>query len=91
MVKKQTRDTATLYGLGDRGVLEAGLRADINVIDFDNLRLDSPTMVHDLPAGGRRLLQQAEGYDYTVVAGQVTRDHGVDTEARPGRLVRGAR
>jgi N-acyl-D-aspartate/D-glutamate deacylase len=48
-------------------------------------------MVHDLPAGGRRLLQQAEGYDYTVVAGQVTRDHGVDTEARPGRLVRGAR
>jgi len=91
VVKKQTRDTATLYGLGDRGVLEAGLRADINVIDFDNLRLDSPTMVHDLPAGGRRLLQQAEGYDYTVVAGQVTRDHGVDTEARPGRLVRGAR
>ena len=70
VVKKQTRDTATLYGLGDRGVLEAGLRADINVIDFDNLRLDSPTMVHDLPAGGRRLLQQAEGYDYTVVAGQ---------------------
>jgi N-acyl-D-aspartate/D-glutamate deacylase len=91
VVKKQTKDTATLYGLGDRGALEVGLRADINVIDFENLRLHSPRMAHDLPAGGRRLLQDAEGYDYTIVAGEVTRDHGRDTGARPGRLVRGAR
>jgi N-acyl-D-aspartate/D-glutamate deacylase len=91
LVKKQTRDTATLYGLGDRGALLVGLRADINVIDFDHLRLHSPWMAHDLPAGGRRLLQEAEGYDYTIVAGEVTRDHGRDTGARPGRLLRGAR
>ena len=91
VVKKQTKDTATLYGLGDRGSLEVGLRADINVIDFENLRLNSPWMAHDLPAGGRRLLQDADGYDFTIVAGQVTRDHGQDTGARPGRLVRGAR
>jgi N-acyl-D-aspartate/D-glutamate deacylase len=91
LVKKQTLDTATLYGLGDRGRLAVGLRADLNVIDFDNLRLHSPKMAHDLPAGGRRLLQEADGYDYTIVAGQVTRDHGADTGARPGRLLRGAR
>jgi len=91
VVKKQTKDTATLYGLGDRGSLEVGLRADINVIDFENLRLGSPKMAHDLPSGGRRLLQDAEGYDYTIVAGEVTRDHGKDTGARPGRLLRGAR
>jgi N-acyl-D-amino-acid deacylase len=91
VVKKQTKDTATLYGLGDRGSLEVGLRADINVIDFENLRLNSPWMAHDLPAGGRRLLQDADGYDYTIVAGEVTRDHGKDTGARPGRLLRGAR
>ena len=53
-----------------------GLRADINVIDFENLRLGSPWMAHDLPSGGRRLLQDAEGYDYTLVAGEITRDHG---------------
>jgi N-acyl-D-aspartate/D-glutamate deacylase len=91
VVKKQTLDTATLYGLSDRGQLSPGLRADINVIDFEGLRLCGPRMAHDLPAGGRRLLQEAEGYDYTVVAGQVTRDHGRDTGARPGRLLRGAR
>ena len=91
VVKKQTKDTATLYGLGDRGSLEVGLRADINVIDFENLRLGSPWMAHDLPSGGRRLLQDAEGYDYTVVAGEITRDHGEYTGALPGRLVRGAR
>ena len=91
VVKKQTHDTASLFGLGDRGTLEVGKRADINVIDFDNLTLKSPRMAHDLPAGGRRLLQEAEGYDYTIVAGVVTREHGVDTGARPGRLVRGAR
>lgn len=91
VVKKQTKDTATLYGLGDRGTLEVGKRADMNIIDFDNLTLRGPRLVHDLPAGGRRLLQEAEGYDYTIVAGQVTRENGVDTGARPGRLIRGAR
>jgi len=91
VVKKQTKDTATLYGLGDRGSLEVGLRADLNVIDFENLTLNAPWMAHDLPAGGRRLLQDADGYDYTIVAGEVTRDHGKDTGARPGRLLRGAR
>ncbi len=91
VVKKQTQDTAELFGLTDRGTLEVGKKADLNVIDFDNLKLRSIKLVHDLPAGGRRLLQKAEGYDYTIVSGQVTRRNGEDTGARPGRLVRGAR
>ena len=91
IVKKQTKDTATLFGMNDRGTLEVGKKADLNVIDFDNLRLRSVKLVHDLPAGGRRLLQKAEGYDYTIVSGEITREKGVDTGARPGRLVRGAR
>jgi N-acyl-D-aspartate/D-glutamate deacylase len=90
-VKKQTKDTADLFGLTDRGTLQVGKRADLNVIDFEHLQLRSIKMVHDLPAGGRRLLQKAEGYDYTIVAGEITRENGVDTGARPGRLVRGAR
>jgi len=91
VIKKQTNDTASLYGLKDRGTIEVGKRADINVINFDALSLSGPRMVHDLPAGGRRLLQEAHGYEYTIVAGAVTRDHGEDTGARPGRLIRGAR
>ncbi len=91
IVKKQTQDTATLYGLNDRGTLQAGKRADINVINYDALTLYGPKMAHDLPAGGRRLLQEATGYDYTIVAGHITRDHGKDTGERPGRLIRGAR
>jgi len=91
VVKKQTKDTAELFGLTDRGTLEVGKKADLNVIDFDNLKLRSIKLVHDLPAGGRRLLQKAEGYDYTIVSGEVTRRNGEDTGARPGRLVRGAR
>jgi N-acyl-D-amino-acid deacylase len=86
MVRKQTRDTATLFGLSDRGVIELGKRADVNVIDMDALNLGVPQMVYDLPAGGRRLVQGARGYDATVVNGVVTRWHGVDTGARPGRL-----
>ena len=89
VIKKQTNDTASLYGLKDRGVIEVGKRADINVINFDVLNLSGPRMVNDLPAGGRRLLQEAQGYDYTIVAGSVTRDHGEDTGARPGKLIRG--
>lgn len=90
-VRMQTSETAELYGLGDRGVLAAGKRADVNVIDLDHLHLLPPEVVHDLPAGGRRLVQQACGYDATVVAGTVTRRHDTDTGERPGRLVRGAR
>jgi N-acyl-D-amino-acid deacylase len=91
VVKKQTLDTAVLYGLGDRGVIAEGKKGDLNVIDFSRLSLRTPRVAHDLPAGGRRLLQTADGYVATVVSGQVTRRHGTDTGARPGRLVRGAR
>jgi len=90
-VKMQTHDTAALYGLGDRGTLEAGKKADLNVIDLDALKLLQPRVEHDLPAGGARLLQGAEGYRYTIVGGVVTRQDDTDTGARPGRLVRGAR
>ena len=91
VVKKQTADTAALFGLGDRGTIEVGKRADLNLIDHDALQLETPELVHDLPAGGRRLLQRARGYRATIVAGEVTRRDGVDTGARPGRLVRGRR
>ena len=91
LVKKQTSDTAALFGLGDRGVLQPGKKADVNVIDFDRLSLGMPRMANDLPAGGGRLLQDADGYVATMVSGEVTRRHGVDTGARPGRLLRGAR
>jgi N-acyl-D-aspartate/D-glutamate deacylase len=91
LVKKQTSDTATLYGLGDRGVLAPGKKADVNVIDFDGLTLRMPRVARDLPAGGARLLQEADGYVATMVSGEITRRHGVDTGARPGRLLRGAR
>jgi N-acyl-D-aspartate/D-glutamate deacylase len=91
VVRKQTRDTAELFGLGDRGVVGVGKKADLNVIDHAGLTLHAPRMAHDLPAGGRRLLQDVDGYAYTIVNGEITRDHGADTGARPGRLVRGAR
>jgi N-acyl-D-amino-acid deacylase len=91
LVKKQTSDTAALYGLGDRGLLAPGKKADVNVIDFDALTLRMPRVARDLPAGGARLLQEADGYVATMVSGEITRRHGVDTGARPGRLVRGAR
>ena len=91
LVRKQTLDTATLFGLTDRGVLAVGKKADVNVIDFDALGLGVPKMAYDLPAGGRRLIQGATGYDATVVSGVVTRRYGADTGARPGRLLRGVR
>jgi N-acyl-D-amino-acid deacylase len=91
VIKKQTLDTARLFGLGDRGVLQPGKKADLNIIDHDRLTLHAPRMAHDLPAGGRRLLQTADGYDYTIVSGEITRQNGADTGARPGRLIRGAR
>jgi N-acyl-D-aspartate/D-glutamate deacylase len=86
-----TARTADAVGLGDRGRLLPGLRADLNLIDLEGLRLRRPRIVEDLPAGGRRLLQAAEGYRATVVAGQVVALDGVPTGALPGRLVRGAR
>jgi N-acyl-D-aspartate/D-glutamate deacylase len=88
VVRKQTRDTADLYGLTDRGTIALEKRADLNVIDFDRLELDQPEVVYDLPAGGRRLIQHATGYTATIVSGAVTRRDGRDTGARPGRLVR---
>jgi N-acyl-D-amino-acid deacylase len=90
-VQKMTRDTARLFGLGDRGVLAPGFKGDLNVVDYDNLQLALPEMVFDLPGGARRLVQRAEGYVATVVSGEVTLDHGEDTGARPGQLLRGAR
>ncbi len=90
VVRRLSSQPADLYGLADRGRLRVGLRADLNVIDVANLRLEMPRAVADLPAGGTRLLQDAVGYDATIVAGQVTRRHGSDTGARPGRLLRAA-
>jgi N-acyl-D-aspartate/D-glutamate deacylase len=91
VVRRQTRDTARAVGLGDRGVLAPGMRADVNVIDFENLRLRPPEMHFDLPAGGKRLLQRADGYLHTFVAGVETYADNEHTGALPGRLVRGAR
>lgn len=91
VVHKQTKATADVYGLGDRGSLEVGKRADINVIDLDALRLHVPEMVFDLPAGGRRLIQPVDGYRTTVQSGEVTFVDGEATGARPGRVIRGRR
>jgi N-acyl-D-aspartate/D-glutamate deacylase len=90
LVQRHCRDTARTVGLLDRGVLAPGYRADLNVIDFDNLRLHKPDIVHDLPAGGRRLLQRADGWEHTVVAGRETYHRGEATDELPGRLIRGA-
>ncbi len=87
-VKYQTHDTAAVAGFHDRGTLKVGMRADINVIDFDAIGLEYPIAVDDLPAGGRRLMQHATGYVATIVHGEITRRNGVDTGARPGRLIR---
>ena len=88
VVKRQTADTAGYFGFNDRGRLAPGLKADVNVIDFANLRLHHPEMIYDLPAGGRRLVQQVEGYVASLVSGVVTFQRGQETGARPGRLVR---
>ena len=90
MVRRVTRDNARAVGLRDRGVLARGYRADLNLIDYDRLRLRVPEVVYDLPAGGRRLMQRAEGYVATLVAGEPVWRNGVPTGALPGRLVRGA-
>lgn len=89
-IRAISRDTARTVGLLDRGEIALGMRADINIIDFDRLALKAPVVAYDLPAGGRRLRQPAQGYAATLTAGQVISRDGVDTGARPGRLVRGA-
>jgi N-acyl-D-aspartate/D-glutamate deacylase len=91
VVKKQSFDTAQLYGLTDRGVIAEGKKGDINIIDMNRIDIGRPYMAYDLPAGGNRLLQGSTGYVNTIVSGVVTRRNGVDTGARPGRLVRGQR
>lgn len=90
MIKGQCRDTAETVGLYDRGLVKPGYRADLNVIDYDRLKLKAPQVVYDLPTGGRRLIQRAEGYTATIVAGAVTYRDGTPTGALPGRLLRGA-
>jgi N-acyl-D-aspartate/D-glutamate deacylase len=88
VVRKLTAEPAELYGLSDRGALAVGKRADINVVDYENLTLTRPRVAHDLPSGAGRLLQGSEGYLATFVAGTMTRERDADTGARPGRLVR---
>jgi N-acyl-D-aspartate/D-glutamate deacylase len=88
LVHKQTRQTALAYGLTDRGLLAPGYKADINVIDFEALRLLKPEVIYDLPAGGRRLMQQAQGYKHTFVSGCETLCDGQHTGELPGRLLR---
>jgi N-acyl-D-aspartate/D-glutamate deacylase len=90
VVAAQSRKTALSVGLADRGLLAPGYKADVNVIDYDRLHLHPPKVHYDLPVGGRRLMQEVDGYDATIVAGQVTRRGGKATGARPGRLIRGA-
>ena len=90
VVKKMTFDTAELYGLRDRGLLAPGRKADVNVIDFEALQLELPELAHDLPAGARRLVQRARGYEATLVSGIVTWRKGEHTGALPGGLIRGA-
>jgi len=88
VIQMLCHDTARFIGLTDRGTIAVGQKADINIIDFDKLRLKRPRLVADLPAGGRRLLQDAEGYRATLVSGQVIAQNGVLTGKLPGRLVR---
>lgn len=90
-VQKITSATAALFGLGDRGALVPGKKGDVNLIDFERLQLRRPQSVTDLPGGASRLIQRADGYVTTINAGLVTFEHGDDTGARPGVLLRGAR
>ncbi len=89
LVRRQTHDTARAIGLCDRGTIEPGMKADLNVIDFEKLGIGHPEVVYDLPAGGRRLLQKASGYVATIQTGEVTFENGESTGALPGKLIRG--
>jgi N-acyl-D-aspartate/D-glutamate deacylase len=88
VIEMQTRRTAEFIGLRDRGTLEVGRKADLNIIDFEHLQLEAPHLIADLPAGGRRLMQGARGYRATLVSGEVVAENGHLTGQRPGRLVR---
>jgi len=88
IVKSLTSSTAEAFGMFDRGYLKEGMIADVNIIDFDSLRLHRPEAIFDLPAGGRRLVQRPEGYETTIKAGEIIFDNGVHTGALPGKLVR---
>jgi len=90
LVKWQSQDTAATVGLNDRGILRPGYKADVNIIDFEGLKLHAPKIVYDLPAGGRRLGQTAEGFRATIVSGVVTYKDGTPTGNLPGKLIRGA-
>jgi N-acyl-D-amino-acid deacylase len=91
VVKRLAADNAQALGLRDRGTLAVGLRADINVVDFDKLAIERPNMRYDLPAGGKRLVQGARGYRATLCAGEIVHEHGAATGALPGRLIRGGK
>jgi len=88
VVKMQTHDTASFIGLKDRGTIAVGKKADLNIIDFENLNLLPPRLIADLPAGGKRLMQNATGYVATIVSGEIIAENGKLTGAMPGRLVR---
>ncbi|MBU6284497.1 MAG: amidohydrolase family protein [Proteobacteria bacterium] len=90
LVRAQTYNNANALGLGDRGLIAVGMKADLNIVDFEGLRLTMPEQVSDLPGGGRRFIQRSEGYDYTLVSGAVVYEQGQATGAMPGRLIRGA-
>jgi N-acyl-D-aspartate/D-glutamate deacylase len=90
VIMRLTSKPASVVGLLDRGILAPGMKADVNIIDLDNLTLHGPEIVNDLPAGGRRLNQRASGYTATIVSGQVIAENGEPTGILPGRLVRGA-
>jgi N-acyl-D-aspartate/D-glutamate deacylase len=89
LIKRQAADTARAVGLNDRGTIERGMKGDLNIIDFDRLAVEAPTMAYDLPAGGKRLLQRASGYDATIVSGHIVYRNGEPTGVLPGKLVRG--
>ena len=91
LVKRQTSETADFFGLSDRGRLTPGLRADINIIDYDRLQVQKPELVHDMPANGRRFVQKVDGYEATFVSGTQIYERGVHTGALPGKLVRDGR
>jgi N-acyl-D-aspartate/D-glutamate deacylase len=90
VVRQMTSATADFFGFNDRGRLQPGKKADVNVIDFEGLHLHAPKMIFDLPAGGRRLVQHVDGYDMTICSGLPIFEKGQETGARPGKLVRSA-
>ena len=88
IVRRQTSETASFFGFHDRGILDVGKKADINVIDYEGMRLHAPEVRYDLPMGGRRLVQRVDGYRATLVSGVPTFENGEYTRAMPGKLVR---